>query len=188
MRGMLKRLAAAGLGAVLSILLLMPVAAQASTSKVDSVTAAHIARALAKAPRGVKHWTIAYSTMRTSALTGTVGREGAGLLTNTVYGDCGSSWMAIGDLGGYYGWVALGWDIYYSAYWETWGDAVYGPWANSYNGGGGPVPPWRSTSWDTGYSAYLGYGWAYGVAWMSAYLYNGGVCSSNGPSAWAFIT
>ncbi len=152
---------------------------------VDPAVAKQIDAAKAKAPAGVLKWTVVISPMTASS---PAGGKGAAVHSNTVYGNCGSSWMALGNLGGGHVWVALGWNIYYSAYWENWGTAVYGRWA-TYNGGGGPVAPWHSTSWDTGYNANVGaWVWAVGYAAMNAYLYNGGVCSSNGPSAWAYIT
>jgi hypothetical protein len=181
----LKRLATAGVGAALFILLLMPVTVQASSSKVNSVTNTHIARALANA-HGVTHWTIAIATMRNSALAGYGGKQGAGLPLNTVYGNCGSAWMAIGNQGGGHAWIALGWDINRSAYWEYWATGVAPAGSSS---GSGPIPPWKSTSWDTGYSSWEGYWvWTSGWAYMVAYTYWGGACVSNGPTAWAFIT
>jgi len=183
----LKRLASAGVGALLFVLLLTPASAQASASnKVDSISSAQMARALAKAPTGITHWTIVLSTMKRSALTGSVGREGAGFLTNTVYGNCGSAWMAIGNQGGGHAWIALGWHIYYSAYWQAWSTAVA---PGGSKAGSGPVAPWSSTDWDTGYSSWEGYWvWTVGSAYMAAYLYRGGACTSNGPTSAAFIT
>jgi hypothetical protein len=189
MRARLRRLACAGIGALVLLVLVIPVAAQASTSKVDSLTSNHIARALAKAPRGVTHWSIEIRQMEATGLTGSLGREGAGLLTNTVYGNCGSAWMAIGNQGGGHAWIALGWDINYAAYAEAWATAVTPAGSRA---GSGAVAPWSSHSWDTGYSAFEGY-WVvtFGAAWMAAYLYpfqGPSACTSNGPTASAFIT
>jgi hypothetical protein len=151
----------------------------------DPVVMRHIADIKSHAPAGVLSWTVAIKPMTVTKL---AGGKGAAVHTNTVWGSCGSAWMAIGNLGGGRAWVALGWDIYYSAYWEGWNTGVFGRVAN-YNGGSGPVAPWSSTSWDTGYNAFLGaWTWAWGYANMAAYLYNGGVCTSNGPTASAYIT
>jgi hypothetical protein len=185
MRRFLKRLASAGVGVSVFVLLLMPVSAQASSTNVNSVSTTHIARALANA-RGVTHWTIAVATMRSSPLAGYGGRTGAAIPYNTVYGNCGSAWMAIGNQGGGHAWIALGWDINRPAYWEYWATGVVPAGSKA---GSGPIPPWHSTSWDTGYSSWEGYWvWASGWAYMVAYTYGGGGCVSNGPSSYAFIT
>lgn len=187
MKGFLKRMATAGVAALTGLVLLVP-AAQASTSKVDSTTSAHLARALAAAPRGVSSWTIAIYPLTAAAITGNVGREAAGFMTNTVYGNCGSSWMALGNLGRGHAWVSLGWDINRPAYWEAWSTTVVG-WTNTnYNSGSGAVPPWNSESWDTGYNAYLGVGPAVGYAYMQTWNYNATTCTSNGPSASVYVT
>jgi len=115
---LLRRSIAGGGIALFALLLLLPVSAQASTSKIDSTTSAHLARALASAPRGVTHWSITVSQMTATHFTGSAGRFGAGFLTNTVYGSCGSSWMALGNLGRGHAWVSLGWDINKPAYWR----------------------------------------------------------------------
>jgi len=184
-----RRFVSIGLGALLFVLLLIPIGVQASSSEVGSVTSAHLARALAKAPPGVKHWTIVFSKMKLSVPSKTFGREGAEILTNTVYGDCGSAWMAIGNQGAGNAWISLGWDVYYSAYWESWSTGVV---PQGSNGGSGPIPPWNSTSWDTGYSSWEGYWvWTTGAAYMTAYMYPGqaaSACASNGPTASALIT
>lgn len=187
MNGFLKRLAMAGVAAIAGLVLLVP-AAEASSSKVDSTTSAHLARALASAPRGVTSWSIGISPMTATAMTGAIAREGAGFVTNTVYGPCGSSWMALGNLGNGHAWVSLGWDIKTSAYWQAWSTTVVGWSYTNYNSGSGAVAPWSSTSWDTGYNAYLGVGPAVGYAYMHTWNYNGSQCVSNGPSASVYVT
>lgn len=172
MEGFVRRIAKAGAAALLSVFLLMPVAASAATASSDNTNTTvsdHIARALAKAPRGITHWTVDIRGMTLMASSGQVGKRGAAILNNTVYGSCGSSWMAIGNQGAGHAWIAFGWDIYYSAYSESWSTAV-GPRGSS--SGAGAVAPWSSTSWDNGYSAWEG-PWVYtwGWAYMAAYLY-----------------
>jgi len=185
---LLRRSIAGGGIALFALLLLLPVSAQASTSKIDSTTSAHLARALASAPRGVTHWSITVSQMTATHFTGSAGRFGAGFLTNTVYGSCGSSWMALGNLGRGHAWVSLGWDINKPAYWEAWSTTVVGWATTNYNSGSGAIPPWNSESWDTGYNAYLGVGPAVGYPYMQTWNYGSSGCVSNGPSASVYVT
>jgi len=186
MRTVIQRLVSACVGALLAMAVVLPLAAGAAAANPSTGTASHLAKAMAAAPKGVTHWTIIERDMTLSRLPSHTGKLGVSIRDNIVYGNCGSSWMAIGALGGGQVWVALGWDIYYSAYWETWATAVYAPNGAHYNGGGGGIAPWSSTSWDTGYRLTTGVGWVLGYAYMTAYLYNGGACSSNLPSGWAF--
>lgn len=190
MQGFIKRALAAGVGAMLGVLLLIPATANAATANTtDTTVTNHIARALGKAPRGITNWKIEIRSMVASGLGGSVGREGTGLRANTVYGSCGSAWMAIGNQGAGHAWIAFGWDIYYSAYSEAWATGVAPRGSSS---GGGAVAPWSSTSWDNGYSAWEGYWvWTAGTAYMTAYLYPWepyGACSSNGPTSATFVT
>jgi hypothetical protein len=186
MSGILKRFVSASVGVLVCFVLLMPLTAEAASSKPSLASSTKLAKMLATAPRGVTHWTFIQRPMVETRLTISGGRLGTALPYNTVYGNCGSSWMAIGALGGGHVWVALGWDIYYSAYWEAWATTVYAPVGPRGNGGSGPVAPWHSTSWDTGYNLFSGWGWVLGYGYMAAYLYRGGACTSNLPSGWAY--
>jgi hypothetical protein len=184
----LRHLASAGFLGVALSLLVSPSAAQAAAAQGNATLSADIAQALSRAPGSVTHWRVSIQSMTltdSAAQTKTVSPK------NTVYGSCGSSWMAIGDRGAGQAWIALGWSIRFAAWGESWSTGV-SPYGSS--SGGGYVAPWSSRSWDTGYSAYEGdYVGVFGAAYMVALLYPGQVGSNRcvsdpGPTAWAFIT
>lgn len=188
MHGLVRRVGGAAVAAMLSVFLLFPAVAGASSGQPDPTVSNHIARALAKAPRGTGHWKIAVVDMQSTGLGGRVGKWGVGIRANTVYGNCGSAWMAIGDQGGGNAWIAFGWDIRLAAWGESWSTGI-SPYGSS--SGGGYLPPWSSKSFDYGYSASEGHGtFVYGAVYMVALLYPGqgaSTCTGN-PGAGAWIS
>jgi hypothetical protein len=128
------------------------------------------------------HWVV--NSKRLHAL------EGAGLVkpNDIVYGDCGSSYMSIGNLGDGKAQISFGFHVDFDAWSYTWSTGLAS--TNGYSSGrsgGGTL--FAEQNWDGGYQVTSGYGELYGAAYMTATDFDGSeTCVSNGPTASAFIS
>ena len=106
---------------------------------------------------------------------------------NTVYGNCGSSWFALGNLGAGQARASYGFDIdepaiAYAAYATVAGTHIVVD-----NTQSGTMAD--RDSWDGGFTATVGDGYAFGYVELIAYLAdNKGTCVSDGPSGSAIVT
>lgn len=106
---------------------------------------------------------------------------------NTVYGNCGSSWFALGNLSAGQARASYGFDIdepaiAYAAY-----AVVAGTHIVVDNTQTGTLAD--RDSWDGGFTATVGDGYAFGYVELIAYLAdNKGTCVSDGPSGSAIVT
>lgn len=120
--------------------------------------------------------------------------EGEVQIQNTVYGDCGSSYFYLYDAGQYNDVMefSTGFDVAGKAYDFDWWVDIEGPrggYAASWYDAG---PKWPSGSWDSGrvseYTGANGYHTGYVRTTSRAYLTDGRICWSGGPSDSEYIS
>ena len=106
---------------------------------------------------------------------------------NTVYGNCGSSWFALGNLSAGQARASYGFDIDEPAIAYAAEAVVAGPHLVVDNTQTGTLAD--RDSWDGGFTATVGDGYAFGTVELIAYLAdNKGTCVSDGPSGSAIVT
>jgi hypothetical protein len=170
----LLRLAVVPLSAAVVAALAIPGSASAAAK--PSVAVSHVA---VQAPAGAILVAMTYVPPKTAA--------GAVRPDNTVYGNCGSSWFALGNLSAGQARASYGFDIdepaiAYAAYATVAGTHIVVD-----NTQTGTLAD--RDSWDGGFTATVGDGYAFGYVELIAYLAdNKGTCVSDGPSGSAIVT
>lgn len=151
--------------------------AAASATPAPSATVSHVG---SRVPAGAIHVHMTFVPART---TGRVAPD------NTVEGNCGSSWFALGDLGSGQARASFGFDLDepLKAIGYAWNTTVAGTHIVVNKSGGGTLL--LRSSWDGGVTVTVGDGYAFGYVVMVAKLPGGvGTCVSNNPTGWAIVT
>lgn len=173
------RLAAVSLLAAALATLALPGAASASTSAAPKPAAA-VTQVGGQPPAGAILIPMTFVPAKTAA---------GGHVTpdNTVYGNCGSSWFALGNLSAGQARASFGFEIDEPAIAYASFATVAGTHRVVTNTQKGTLLDRKS--WDGGFTATVGAGFAFGYVELIAYLANNkGTCVSDGPSGSAIIT